>query len=413
MNASTTQLGDLCSLVSSQVNPAAIPNAPYLGLERLEPGRLRVDDYGVASEVASLKMAFEPNDVLYGKLRPYLDKAVLADRQGVATTELLVLRPKPNVDPKYLACVVHSPSFIEFSMRGVTGVQHPRTSWSHIKEFELPHRELPEQITIARLLGSMSELRVAADRALCSASALKCASMQEVFTRGLRCEEQKETVIGPLPASWDVVPIGSLGKVGNGSTPKRANTAYWSGGTFPWLNSAKVYDRDILVGEQFVTETALRECHLPIVEPGAVLMAITGQGKTLGNVAVLRTRATISQHVAYIQVDQTQVVPGFLRGYLETQYDDLRQIASGGGSTKGALTCAFLRGLSIPLPPLTEQQEVVSVLEVLDEKIKVQRQKGDVLDELFKSLLHSLMTGEISVNDLDLSALPEIEGTAA
>jgi type I restriction enzyme S subunit len=207
--------------------------------------------------------------------------------------------------------------------------------------------------------------------------------------------------------------MGSLGKIGNGSTPKRANDAYWVGGTFPWLNSAKVYDRDIVAGEQFVTDTALDQCHLPIVEPGAVLMAITGQGKTLGNVAVLRTQATISQHVAYIQTQPEQVDPGFLRGYLETQYDALRQVSSGGGSTKGALTCAFLKGLPVPLPSLVEQQEVAAVLEALEQKVDLHRRKLALLDELFQSLLNKLMTGVVSVDDLVVPTRSLSAGSAA
>jgi type I restriction enzyme S subunit len=109
--------------------------------------------------------------------------------------------------------------------------------------------------------------------------------------------------------------------------------------------------------------------------------------------------------VAYVQTDTTRANPGFLRGYLETQYDYLRQVGAGGGSTKGALTCAFLRSLPVPLPPLAEQNEIAEVLDAIDAKIALHQQKRAVLEELFKALLHKLMTGEIDVNDLDLSAL--------
>ena len=135
-------------------------------------------------------------------------------------------------------------------------------------------------------------------------------------------------------------------------------------------------------------------------------MAITGQGKTLGHCAVLRIEASINQHIAYLQTNTERAEPGFIRGYLETQYEYLRQVASGGGSTKGALTCAFLKGLPVPLPPtLDEQREIVTVLDALDRKIGLHQQKRGVLEELFKALMHKLMTGEIAVSDLDLSAL--------
>ena len=270
-------------------------------------------------------------------------------------------------------------------------------------EIDLP--SLPEQEAIAAYLDLIQQKEKLELNASLEASALKRAAMRELFTRGLRGEAQKETEIGLVPESWVITKLGSLGRIGNGSTPKKTVSAYWTQGTFPWLTSAKVYDREIVSADQFITQKALDECHLPIVEPGAILVAITGQGKTLGHCAVLRTRATINQHIAYIAVDATRADPSFVRGYMETQYEYLRQIASGGGSTKGALTCGFLRTMPIPLPSIPEQREIVAILDAIDRKIHLHRRKAGLLQELFTALLHKLMTGEIRVGDLDLSAL--------
>jgi Restriction endonuclease S subunits len=405
-------LAELCDLISEQVHPADVPEALYVGLEHVTPGRLRRSGGGIAADVQSHKYAFRRNDILYGKLRPYLDKAILADTDGVCTTELLVLRAKPGVDPRFLACLVHDPDFVEHALTGVTGAHHPRTSWAHIAQFERPRFSFEEQRTIAGLLWRTQDLLRVCEDTIEAAQKLKLVAMRELFTRGLRGEPQKETEIGPVPESWNVVPLGSLGRIGNGSTPKKSVHDYWEGGTFPWLTSAKVYDRDIEAADQFVTKTALDECHLPIVKPGAVLVAITGQGKTLGHCAVLRIEATINQHVAYLQTDTSKADPGFIRGYLETQYDYLRQVAAGGGSTKGALTCAFLRSLPLPLPEMEEQREIVAILDAIDRKIDLHRKKRAVLEELFKALLHKLMTGEIRVEELDLSALDRVEPEA-
>ncbi|CAM8846055.1 restriction endonuclease subunit S [Burkholderia pseudomallei] len=404
-----TVLADLCDLVSQQVDPTTLdPKCLYLGLEHLAPGRLRPTAFGCAGDVQSHKFSFRKGDVLYGKLRPYLDKAVMVSSDGVCTTELLVLRPKSGVDPRFLACLVHAPDFVDHAMSGVTGAQHPRTSWSHVSQFPVPDLDEQEQRSIADLLWRVHDLIVACQSSEQTAKALKRNAMRELFMRGLRGEPQQETRIGLVPESWEVVPLGSLGRIGNGSTPKRSVPAYWGGGTFPWLTSAKVYDREIEAADQFVTDTALDECHLPRVEPGAVLMAITGQGKTLGHCAVLKIEATISQHVAYLQTDTEKAEPSFIRGYLESQYENLRQVAAGGGSTKGALTCAFLKSLEVPLPSKDEQREIAAILNTLDRRIDLHREKRTVLEELFKSLLHQLMIDRISVSDLGLAALPPI-----
>ena len=211
--AATVRLSELCNLISEPVKPSARPDALYLGLEHLASGRLVRIGGGQASNMRSNTSAFEPGDVLYGKLRPYLDKAVFADGHGVCTTELLVLRVKPGVDPRFLATVVHAPSFLEYAIAGTTGVQHPRTSWAHIREYELPAFTLDEQRQVADLLWLVHEAICRSDALVEEGQALKRTAMQTLFTRGLRGEAQKKSEIGPVPESWEVGPLGEFADV--------------------------------------------------------------------------------------------------------------------------------------------------------------------------------------------------------
>jgi type I restriction enzyme S subunit len=394
----TTTLTHYCDLIATQVDPHDHGDAVYIGLEHIRSGEFLRSGAGIGREVESSKYAFREGDVLYSKLRPYLDKAILADCNGICTTELLVLRPKPNVDPRFLVCVLHSSRFREHAMSGVTGSQHPRTSWHRISEFELSNFTQTEQENIAsfgwEIHGALKSNRNALDTFL----ELKEAAMKELFTCGLRGERQKQTEVGSIPHSWNVVLLGSLGRIGNGSTPKRDVSEYWKDGVYPWLTSAKVYDRQITTADEFVTNEALVRCHLPRVKAGSLLIAITGQGKTLGNCAILDIEATINQHLAYVLMDSDQVSASYIRGYVETLYDYLRDVASGGGSTKAALTCAFLRDLPIPLPPtLKEQREIAAVLDVIDQKIGLHQRKKRVLQELSQQLLNDFITGGAAV----------------
>lgn len=390
-------LGDLCELVSRQVDPAAMPQATYLGLEHLAPGRLLPIAHGSARDVTSAKTAYEAGDVLVGKLRPYLDKAVLAEEPGICTTELLALRPKEGVDPRFLACVVHRPDFVAHAMTGVAGAQHPRTSWAHLSRFELEPVPIERQRAIADLLWRVHDLLLAVESTHGGALSLKKAAAAAIFSRGLANEPGESSPSGSAPAGWEVVPLGELGKIGNGSTPKKSTSEFWDGGTFPWLTSAKIYDRTIVAADQFVTPIALRDCHLPVLAPGAVLVAITGQGKTLGNCAELQVEATISQHLAYVQTDTERILPTFLRYYLETQYEYLRRVASAGGSTKGALTCSFLRTLPVPVPSLSEQRDVVALIGTLERTIQMRGEKQQQLERLLRALLEPATSGGIDV----------------
>ena len=312
---------------------------------------------------------------------------------------IISIFPSEGIDQRFLGYFLAQVDYEALQDRQVKGNTLNRDKIDRIKVL-LPPPD--EQSCIADVLDTVQFSICLQDEILTGTQELKRAAMQTLFTRGLRGEAQKETEIGLVPEGWEVVNLGALGRIGNGSTPKRATSHYWIGGTYPWLTSAKVYDRNIVVAEQFVTESALKECHLPRIKPGAVLIAITGQGKTLGHCAVLSIEATINQHLAYVEVDTSMAAPSFVRGYLETQYDFLRQVGAGGGSTKGALTCAFLRGLPVPVPPvLDEQHEIVGILDAIDRKIDLHRRKRAVLEELFRALLHKLMTGEIRAGDLD------------
>jgi type I restriction enzyme S subunit len=215
------------------------------------------------------------------------------------------------------------------------------------REIEFTYRPPEEQEAIASLLIAAQAAYECESTQATRTGELKRAVTQKLFTVGLHNESTIETEAGSIPRTWSVVELGSLGRIGNGSTPKRTNLEYWKDGYYPWLPSAKVYDRTIVRADELVTDKALSECHLPRVKAGSLVIAITGQGKTLGNCALLGIDATISQHLAYVDLSDADVDPRYVRGFVETCYKHLRQVALGGGSTKGALTCAFLRTLPI------------------------------------------------------------------
>lgn len=386
----------------------------YIDVSAVSRDELAIVDYAsYSSETAPgrAQKILRKHDTLFATIRPGLRRIAIvppAFDGSIASTAFCVLRPSAGrIDPHFLFYAVISESFVRRVEELQTGASYPAVRDRDVLQQCIPLPTLPEQSQIAASLNVVRKAVLCESRAIGVAQRTKSAAMRDLFTRGLRGEPQADTDPGPLPAHWQVLPLGELGRLGNGSTPKRSVEAYWRRGTIPWLNSAKMYEREIISSDQFVTEVALKECHLPVVQPGAVLMAITGQGKTLGHCAVVHVPATVSQHVAYIQVDRSKADPSFVRGYLETQYESLRQVASGGGSTKGALTCAYLRSIPIPLPHVAEQQEIVAVLDAMDRKIDLHRRKAAILDELFKALLHKLMTGQIRAADLDMSAIAD------
>ena len=307
-----------------------------------------------------------------------------------------------QIAPRFLALYLDTKTCRTYYQQHAhsTAGNFPKIDQGTVERTPIVVPPLPEQQKIAAVLGVVQRAMEQQERLLALTAELKKTLLHQLFTQGLRHEPQKQTDIGPVPESWELMPLGSLAKVGNGSTPKRDNEAYWNGGTIPWLNSARIHDRFITEPDQFVTDLAAKECHLPRVKPNSLLIAITGQGKTLGNSALTRFETCINQHLAYAQFTSDKVVPEFVLWFMQTRYNHLRSIAQAAGSTKGALTCGYLKTYLIPVPPIEEQTEIAKVFTALDAKEQSHRRKHATLTALFRTLLHQLMTAQIRVTNL-------------
>ena len=191
--------------------------------------------------------------------------------------------------------------------------------------------------------------------------------------------------------------------VRNGSTPSRGKPNYWNGGNYPWLNSSQINRGHIDSADQFVTPTALRECHLPKVPAGSVLVAITGQGKTRGMSAVLEIEATINQHIAYITLRAPVASPEFIHLALTAAYPQLRAISDDSGSTKGALTCEDLKRFKLALPPREEQDFLLNQIQTetgdLNTAISRLEREIELLREYRTRLVADVVTGKLDVRE--------------
>ena len=267
---------------------------------------------------------------------------------------------------------------------------------------KLPTRD--EQKDIASVLDCVENSIRIETAALENAQELKRAAMLELFTRGLRGEPQKETEIGPVPESWELVSIGAHHSVVSGGTPSRGNPAFWSGGTIPWVKTTEVDYCVITETEEHITPLGLESSAAKMLPAGTLLMAMYGQGITRGKVAILGIEAACNQACAAILPKDGTVLPRYLYHFLTWRYDAIRSLAHGGQQQN--LNLEIVRELPLTFPQSQDEQcDIVTILDAVDRKIDLHRKKREVLEELFESLLHKLMTGEIAVSDLDLSAL--------
>ena len=205
------RLDNLFRLGRENVNPQKLPEMPYVGLQHIDSGEPKLRRWGGSNEVRSSKNRFVPGNVLYGKLRPYLDKAVLAEFEGVCSTDILVFKANHDLTlPEFLVHLLHTQRFLSYAISTTTGTNLPRTRWTSLKDFELALPPLPEQRRIAHILSTIQRAIAAQDDLIAAAREVKRSLMQRLFTYGPGAEPAptKETEVGEMPEHWEVVRLG-------------------------------------------------------------------------------------------------------------------------------------------------------------------------------------------------------------
>ena len=343
----------------------------------------------------------------------------LARTRGIITSAYMRLQTKAPLLSEYGHLLLHTYD-LKKVFYGLGSGLRQNLSWRDFKYLPCLAPPSEEQAQIARFLDHTDRLTrryIRAQRRLIELlTEQKQALIQQAVTRGLdphvKLKPSGVEWLGEIPAHWEVRQIGHLAKLGNGSTPSRSNAAYWANGDYPWLNSSSVNQGTIAQADQFVTPLALRECHLPIVRPNSVLVAITGQGKTRGTAALLTVEATINQHIAFIAPQEEILSPEYLRLFLTGAYGQLRAISDGSGSTKGALTCADLKHFKAAIPPRSEQDMLVGAVGEsvgrIDAGIGGTERQIDLIREYRTRLIADVVTGKLDVRQTAAN-LPEPE----
>lgn len=284
-------------------------------------------------------------------------------------------------------------------------------------EAELP--EIKEQQDIAKVLDSLQAgIELELD-ALCVAQDLKRAAMRALFTKGLRGEAQKDTEIGPVPESWDVVDFAEVREWLQYGTSTHCT---YEATPYLVLRIPNIEPGYVKPDDLKYAKLSKAEAERYVLQDGDLIFIRTnGVIERLGACAVYAGQpegALFASYLIRARLKLDQVEPRFVAYFYAS---DLGTSIVAGRATPPAdgkynLNTGTIDSLPLPLPPtLDEQREIVAVLDAIDRKIDLHKRKRAVLDELFKALLHKLMTGEIRVADLDLSAIDaaQPEGAAA
>lgn len=409
-------------------NPQAEPRDKirYVDVSAVSRETLEIesaDEIAAAKAPSRARKIVKNGDTIFATIRPNLKRVAQIPAtydNEIASTAFCVLRPDASVvDPDFLYFLASSDAFVEEVASFETGASYPAVRDSDILDREIRLPPVPYQRDIASVLRTVRSATLNQSNSLAVAQDLKRAAMRILFARGLRDEAQKETDIGPVPESWDVVDFGSVRdwlQYGT-STPCGYSPTEYPVLRIPNIEAGRVNSEDIKYGKLRPDDADRYR-----LENGDLIFIRTnGVIERLGTCAVFAGQPKGALFASYLirgRLKLDRVVPYFLAQFFASErgISIVAGRATPAADGKYNLNTGTIDGLPIPLPQtLDEQREIISVLNAIDHKIDLHKRKRAVLDELFKSLLHKLMTGEIRVADLDLSALGKapLEGVAA
>lgn len=244
-----------------------------------------------------------------------------------------------------------------------------------------------EQQKIADCLTTVDELIAAQARKVNTLKAHKKGLMQQLFPREgetqprLRFPEFREA------AEWISASLGSIFDTSSGGTPDRTKEEYWNGNV-PWITTALVAFNIITDADEFISDQGLRNSSAKVFPEKTILLAMYGQGKTRGQVAMLGMKAATNQACAAI-LPRDDIDPRFVFLNLGSRYEELRGLSNSGGQEN--LSQGLIQALQFSYPKdENEQTTVADCLTSLDDLIAAQTKKLDAIKTHKKGLMQQL-----------------------
>lgn len=345
----TVKLETVVHRVSSAVNPQNFDGlVDYIGLENIEghTGQLVGRTKTPYKEIKSTKTAFEIGDILYGKLRPNLNKVHLAKQGGICSTDILVFRPTNEEIGRFYESYFLTPEFNSEVLEGVSGQQLPRTSWESMRFIQVPALTTDKLKLILAEFGSVDIQVGDAYATVTTKQAAISANIKQFFvTQQLK----------PLQDICDI-------KRGRFSHRPRNDPRFFEG-LYPFIQTGDVVRA--VASKVSYTQTLNEEglAVSKLFQPPVVLVTIAAN---IGDTAVLDYPACFTDSVVGLIPGKT-IDARFLELMMRAQKQHLNDIAP--QMAQKNINIEILKPIKVPVPTLAVQKRFVADIEKLEELI--------------------------------------------
>lgn len=186
-------------------------------------------------------------------------------------------------------------------------------------------------------------------------------------------------MIKNLPQGWKVEKLGQITTIQAGGTPSRTKQEYWNG-DIPWIKISDIKNKYTIKSTEFISEAGLKNSSAKLLQPNTILYTIFA---TLGEVSILRLKATTNQAIVGIVINDKILINEYLYFYLKSIKEKIMN--EGRGVAQNNINLSILKDISIPLPPLPQQEKIVKVLDNSSSLVEQQKQLIEKYDVFLKS----------------------------
>ena len=353
-----------------------------------------IDNYDVSTNFELVKYENRPsranvqpieNSVGFAKMKS-TEKTLLVTKNHsdcIFSTGMNFLQPSEKIISKYLYYYLISPYFLDlkdkYSGQGIMGGLNNKD----LNLFKIPVPSPQEQEKIVERL----------DKVFNFISTQIENIKTQINLNSLIFESYFEKVQSNFMNSGTISEFFDLA---TGGTPSKKNKDYFINGNIPWLLSGDIHQENILESKNFITEDALKNSNAKYLPIGSVLIALNGQGKTRGTVALLKINATCNQSLVSINSKDNNVIENeFLFYYLKSQYKKIRKLTGDSGNDRRGLNMKIINNMLIKFPEISVQKKIVvnckslseinkKIKKILDsKKIKYVELKNSLLNKVF------------------------------
>ena len=387
---------------------------PFFPMEQIPLGRIKVSD-PTLKPVAKLGSGtyVENGDLVVAKITPSFENG----KQGIvdieadfayATTEIIPIRCRPDQsDTLFLFFYLLHPevrSDLAGKMEGSTGRQ--RLSKTILGNCLIPLPPLPEQKKIAHVLSTVQRAIEAQERIIQTTTELKKALMHKLFTEGTRGEPQKQTEIGPIPESWEVVRLGTLFAREPQNGLYKPKKDYGAGTQILRIDDFS-NDGDVVTTARNRVILSVDEIRIYGLEAGDIVINRVNSLSHLGKTALIGSideALVFESNMMRFSVNEAMVRKEYVFKFLNSPLAKKQIVGSAKRAVaQSSISQGDVKTIRISKPSLAEQAEIAGALETIELKTVTATSKKGALQAIFRTLLRELMTAKVRVDDLELA----------